>query len=149
MLIDTAVLGTIEVGEQDLFHLPNGLPGFEQVHQYALIGKEEDGVTLRWFQAVDGGVPCFAVFNPFEVVDGYHPKVEADDLRALRCNHSNELDYLVIAVVPKDITKTTVNLKSPIALNRRENLARQVILSNKDYPIRFSLVEQPVQAQIS
>lgn len=149
MLINTAVLGALEVDERDIFHLPNGLPGFDDTHQYALISKEEDGITLQWFQAADTSVPCFVVFNPFDIIDGYHPKVEAGDLKALHCADAQELEYLVIAVVPEDITQTTVNLKSPIALNRKENIARQVILSNKDYPIRFPLVEEPVQAQIS
>lgn len=142
MLINTAVFGPLEVDAEYVFHMPDGLLGFDGIHRYALITKQDDDVTLMWFQAVDSNVPCFVVFNPDEIVNGYRPEVEASDLRALGCDHPGDLSYLVIAVVPEDITKTTVNLKSPIAINHREKIARQVILSNKDYPIKFPLVEE-------
>lgn len=143
MLINTDVFGPVEVDFRDIYDLPDGLLGFDQIHKYALISRQDDDITLQWFQAVETDVPCFVVFDPFEVVDGYRPELEKGDLAALHCSDPAELSYLVIAVVPEDVSRATVNLKSPIALNRRENLARQVILANKDYPIRFSLVEEP------
>lgn len=142
MLVNTAVFGSIEVADEQMFSMPDGLYGFDQVGKFALITKEEDDVTLMWFQSADEVVPCFVVFNPFEIIDGYRPVIEASDLRALGCGKNDKLDYLVIAVVPEDVTKITVNLKSPIVLNRRTRIARQVILANKDYPIKFSLVEE-------
>lgn len=142
MLVNTAVFGSVEVSGEQIFSMPEGLYGFDQVGKFALITKQEDDVTLMWFQSVDEEVPCFVVFNPYEIIDGFHPVIEASDLRALGCAKNDQLDYLVIAVVPEDITKITVNLKSPIVLNRRTKTARQVILANKDYPIKFSLVEE-------
>lgn len=139
MLIETAVFGPIEVEEDNIFHMPDGLYGFDESNDYALITKQEEDVTLMWFQAVDATVPCFVVFNPVEVIDGYDPLVENTDLRALDCKDSADLEFLVIAVVPDDLTHITVNLKSPVALNRKNKKARQVILSNKEYPIKFPL----------
>lgn len=143
MLINTALFGPFEVEEQDIYHLKDGLLGFDGVQRYALIVKQEEDVTLRWFQAAEHQVPCFVVFDPFEIINGYAPQVEPYDLKALGCDDPGDLEFLVIAVVPEDITKTTVNLKSPIALHRRTGKGRQVILANKDYPIRFSLSEEP------
>lgn len=142
MLVNTAVFGAIEVADEQIFSMPDGLYGFDQVGKFALVTKQDDDVTLMWFQSVESTVPCFVVFNPYEVIDGYQPMIEAADLRALNCAKNDKLEYLVVAVVPEDITKITVNLKSPIVLNRRAKLARQVILANKDYPIKFSLVEE-------
>lgn len=143
MLIDSAVFGSIEVDDENIYSMPDGLFGFGSVGDFALISKDDEDVTLMWFQSVEHQVPCFVVFNPFEIIDGYDPAVEPSDLRALGCKSEDELEFVVIAVVPEDITKITVNLKSPIALNHKNNVARQVILSNKDYPIKFSLVEEP------
>ncbi len=146
MLVNTAVFGPVEIPEGQIFSMPQGLYGFEDCLKFALVTKEDDGVTLKWFQSVDATVPCFVVFNPFEIIDGYRPVMEAADLRALKPKKDDRLEYLVIAVVPEDITKITVNLKSPIVLNRRTRTARQVILANQDYPIKFSLVEQQSDA---
>lgn len=145
MLVNTAVLGPVEVSMDHIFHLPEGLYGFERKGDYALITKEDEDVTLRWFQSVDSSVPCFVVFDPFEIVEGFDPIVEPSDLQYLGCKDASDLMFLVIAVVPEDIGGITVNLKSPIVINTRKKRARQVILANRDYPIRFPLFLQQEQ----
>lgn len=142
MLVNTAVFGPLEVSGEQIFSMPNGLYGFDEAGDYALITHQDDGATLMWYQSVENDIPCFVVFNPFDIIEGYEPVLEAPDLRALKCGKDDKLDYLVIAVVPEDVSKTTVNLKSPIVINQKSRIARQVILSNKEYPIKFSLVEE-------
>ena len=142
MFIDSAVLGPVEVSPENIFYMPEGLYGFDKEGEYALITKQEDDVTLRWLQAVDSHVPCFVVFNPFEIIDGYAPILEPADLRGLNCNSAADLRFFVIAVVPEDIRKITVNLKSPIAVNKQDRRARQGILSNPEYPIKFPIFPQ-------
>lgn len=143
MVINSAVFGEMDIDESSIYRMPNGLFGFDHCNRYALLTKQEDDVTLMWFQAVDARVPCFVVFDPFEIITGYQPVLEPSDMRALNCTDISRLKFLVIAVVPDDITKITVNLKSPLVLNEKEGIARQVILRNADYPIRFPLSEEP------
>ena len=142
MLINTAVLGEIDVSPENIFNLPDGIYGFERESDYALITKQDEDITLMWFQAVGADAPCFVVFNPFDIIEGYDPKLEDADLRRLGAASAGDLFFLVIAVVPEDISKITVNLKSPIVINRREKKARQVILTNPDYPIRHFIFEE-------
>lgn len=142
MLVNTAVLGPMEVAGEQIFSMPEGPYGFDLGGEFALVKQEDEDVTLMWFQSANGELPCFVVFNPFDIIDGYDPVIEGPDLKALGCREDDKLEFLVIAVIPDDITKITVNLKSPIVLNSRTKIARQVILSNKNYPINFSLVEE-------
>ncbi len=142
MVINTAVLGPVEVSGDDVFHLPEGLYGFDRKGDYALVKKKDEDVTLMWLQALDSSVPCFVVFDPFEIIDGYDPFVEPSDLRFLNADELSDLLFLVIAVVPDDIRGITVNLKSPVIINRKNKRARQVILANRDYPIRFPLFNE-------
>ena len=146
MLVNTAVFGAVEIPDEQIFTMPQGLYGFDECRKFALVTRQEDDVTLKWFQSVEAVVPCFVVFDPYEIIDGYHPVMEAADLRALNLKKDDRLEYLVIAVVPEDISKITVNLKSPLVLNRRTGIARQVILANQDYPIKFPLVEEHSEA---
>lgn len=139
MLVDTAVLGPVEVEEDHIFHLPDGLYGFEENREYALIEKQDDDIKLMWLQAVDSKVPCFVVFDPFEMVEGFDPVLENSDRGFLGSKKDSDLLFYVIAVVPEDLRDITVNLKSPIVVNKKDKRARQVILTNKDYPIRFPL----------
>jgi flagellar assembly factor FliW len=147
MIVDSAVFGPVEVPDEDIFTMPEGLYGFNECREFAIVKMEDGDVTLKWFQSVEAHVPCFVVFNPFEIVEGYRPVMESGDLRALSPRKDDALEYLVIAVVPEDITKITVNLKSPIVLNRRTRTARQVILANQEYPIKFPLVEPQKAAE--
>lgn len=142
MLVNTAVFGPLEIENGQIFSMPQGLYGFEESGDFALVTKQEDDVTLMWYQSVNKTVPCFVVFNPFDIIDGYAPELEPSDLRSLGCSKKDSLEYLVIAVVPEDISKITVNLKSPIVLNRDARVAKQVILANNDYPIKFALVPE-------
>ena len=142
MRINTAVLGQIDVDDDHIFHLPDGLYGFEHEDNYALITKQDDGVTLMWLQAVNASAPCFVVFNPFDVMDGYSPVLEKSDLSFLGAKDVSELMFFVIAVVPEDLEKITVNLKSPVVVNKNDKRARQVILANRDYPIKFPLFSE-------
>jgi len=138
MLVNSAVFGQLDVDNEHIFNMPRGLYGFEEIDSYALITKREDDVTLMWYQAIDQTIPCFVVFNPFEIIEGYEPEMEPEDLKAFG-GKTDGLVFLVIAAVPQDVSKTTVNLKSPIVIDLKNRVARQVILANKDYPIRFFL----------
>jgi len=139
MLVETAVLGKIDIDEGGVLHFPDGLYGFEGKGDYALITREDEDITLMWLQALDSPAPCFVVFNPAEIAEGYAPKLENTDLRQLEVGSEDELSFLAIAVVPEDISQISVNLKSPIAINSRIKKARQVILSGQDYPIKYYL----------
>ena len=142
MLVNTAIFGEIDVEEENILHMPYGPFGFDDRKTFALLEQEDDGAVFRWLQSIDDESPCFVVFDPNEIVSDYSPEVETSDLRALGCKRISELKFYVIAVVPEDFTKTTVNLKSPIAVNPDTNVAMQIILSNVDYPIRFPLVDE-------
>ena len=139
MLLNTAVFGEIDVAPEDIFHLPDGLYGFECASDYALITKQDEDVTLMWLQAVGSTAPCFVVFDPFAVAEGYAPKLEDADMNRLEAASQDDLRFLVIAVVPDDISRISVNLKSPVVVNKKTGKARQVILANQDYPIKYFL----------
>jgi flagellar assembly factor FliW len=43
----------------------------------------------------------------------------------------------VIATVPALIEDLSINIKSPVVLNPKTRKARQVILQNPDYPVKY------------
>ena len=49
-----------------------------------------------------------------------------------------EYEYWLIMVVKDDFRERTVNLKSPVIINLKNNKAMQIILED-DYPIRYQL----------
>ena len=86
--------------------------------------------------------PRFIVLDPFAILEDYAPEVPEEAMKKLRVDSAEDLSLLVIAVIPEDLNAATVNLKSPIAINFKEHLGMQVILGNRDYPVRFRLFDR-------
>ncbi len=141
MLVETQYLGAVDIPEENIIRFPEGIYGFEEVTEFALIprGIKEDSLML--LQALGQPHPSFVLFEPGEFVNDFHPKVAAQDLRKLGVKDAGALSFFVIAVIPPEIQKATANYKSPIAINQKTHTGMQVILENKNYPLRFPLFE--------
>ncbi|MBO6301182.1 MAG: flagellar assembly protein FliW [Ruminiclostridium sp.] len=141
MNIETRDFGTIEVKEEDIYDFPNGLYAFEENKRFALLSPLGEGVFPMWLQSLDDPSLCFIVFNPV-LIDGGFTVVLADNERSqLGLGDNDDAAALVIAKVPADYKHTTVNMKSPIVINKSAHRAIQVILP-LDYPFRMPVYDQ-------
>ncbi len=139
--IETRDFGTIEVKEEDIYDFPNGLYAFEENKRFALLSPLGEGVFPMWLQSLDDPSLCFIVFNPV-LIDGGFTVVLADNERSqLGLGDNDDAAALVIAKVPADYKHTTVNMKSPIVINKSAHRAIQVILP-LDYPFRMPVYDQ-------
>ena len=136
--IETRDFGTIEVDEKDVYDFPNGLYAFEDNKKFALLSPLGDDVYPMWLQSMDDPGLCFIVFNPV-LIDGGFTVMLADNERSqLGLDKDDDATALVIAKVPADYKHTTVNMKSPIVVNKAQRRAIQVILP-LDYPFRMPI----------
>ena len=69
------------------------------------------------------------MLNPLEVKRDYAPVVMQDILILLQAVPEDDLDCWVLMVIGETFRNSTVNLKSPIIINHKTNLAVQVILT--------------------
>ena len=124
-----------ESGEEGaLLRFPSGLLGFEDVKEYILQKQDK---SLVWELYPDGGnYPKFILFAAESVVSDYSPELPKETMSSLQARGREDLSFFVIAVVSGDIKQTTVNLRSPVAVNYRAGLAAQVIMENAEYPMR-------------
>ncbi|HWQ50701.1 MAG TPA: flagellar assembly protein FliW [Terriglobales bacterium] len=120
-------------GTKTPLRFPTGILGFEELSQYTLEHKGE-GPVWELCQAQDG--PRFILFEADAVADRYCPALPRDALKSLGAEGPGELFFFAVAVVPDDIALTTVNLRSPIAVNFEAGLAAQVVLESAGYPMR-------------
>ena len=127
--------GEMEVSEQDILKFEKGLYGFESVMEYVLLSEEEDSHILL-LQPIQGQVPSFVVIDPYAVYPQYAPQMSQED-KNLFAGSLDDLRFLLIAALKDDPMESSVNLKSPIAINSKTKQAAQVILDNADYPIRY------------
>lgn len=143
MVIKTKELGFVEVAEKDIITFARPLYGFEDVTHFALLSdRSKPDNPFMWLQCADRPEPCFAVADPYVIFHDYAPRLSAEDERTLGLTSARFLRLVVIATVPREVRKLSVNLRCPIAINSEDNTAIQAILDNQDYPMKYCLFEK-------
>ncbi len=135
MRISTSRFGEIEVADEKIIEFKEGLPGFEQCKHFTLISSVETE-PFHWLQAVEEPDIAMAVVNPFVMFPEYAPRVSEASLADIGSPSDEDILLLTVAVIPREVSKMTSNLVSPILINAKANLGRQVILEGSDYQIR-------------
>ena len=123
--------GRIEYEDKDILHFPDGLYGYDEYKRYIVL-KMEAYLPFQWLVCVDDPELIFPVVDPRIVYPDYHPKI---------AGMSAEDGMLVIVTMGRSMESVTVNLRAPIHVFHGQNRARQVILSDSQYPLRYRVVK--------
>lgn len=136
MVINTRIFGEVTVDDEKMIHFPNGIVGFPELQDFALIhdSEQENKGGIRWLQSVQEPSFAMPVVDPLVAKEDYNPIVEDDLLKII--GDCEEPLVLVTITVPSDLTKMSINLKAPLVINVDTKKAAQVILE-EDYPVKF------------
>lgn len=148
MEINTRDFGVVEVDEDAVYEFDDGLYGFEDTKRFAIFKRDFEDISFLNLQAVDSIVPCFLVFEPWDLHPDYRPVLSKEDLELCQAGNIEDLVFLVIATVPASIGDLSINLKSPVVLNPKIRKARQVILQNPDYAVKYFPFKQDGKAGV-
>ncbi len=136
MLLESERLGQLEVDDESIISVPEGLLGFDGRTRYVLIPADEVG-AYTWFHSVDDPALAFLAVVPGFFFADYAPDIPAEDVTALEL--TDPADAQVLCLVTIDGDAVTANLMGPIVVNVRERLARQVVLVDQGYSTREPL----------
>ena len=75
------LLGTLTVKTQDLVRFPDGLYGFPQCRDFALLPAPRAG--LYWLQSAEYSALAFVLVDPFEFFPGFRIELSSADLSRL------------------------------------------------------------------
>ncbi len=139
MQIRTKYFGEIHIDEQTTLHFVDGLFGFEEEKEFALLPFSDQADYLLCLQSVTNPYLAFTLLNPFMLMPDYRPRLPETELKKLGVQQSEDLCYYVLCRVEKPVSKSTVNLRCPVVLNDRTRQARQVILEEEEYEMRHPL----------
>lgn len=136
--IKTRDFGEVTVQNDSIITFPNGVYAFEELKSFVLLSPLGENMYPMWLQSAEKTDLCFIVFDPLALTADYTPAPEGEALTLLDYEEGDELSYLAIAVVPEDYKQTTVNLKSPVVINRTKSKGTQVIL-DADYKLKYPI----------
>ena len=143
--VDTRIFGRIAIEEDKVIRFDHGILGFPDLRDFTLIFNEDKGVesSIKWLQSLQEPAFAMPVMNPDLVVAEYSPNFAADLLKPLGDTLDSENILMFVTVtVPKDITKTTVNLKAPIIVSVENRKAVQLISDDDAYSVKHAIYEQ-------
>jgi flagellar assembly factor FliW len=135
-------LETIQVSTDTLIAFPDGVPGFERHMRFALI-EDPKLAPFSWLQSLHDPLVGFLVIEPGLLVSDYEFDISDPDVELLELTDPSDARVLSILVVPEDVRAMTANLQAPIILNPQKRIAKQVILTDERFPLRYPVFGGP------
>ena len=127
---------TIQISEDAVLAFPEGVPGFERHRRFALI-EDPKLAPFCWLQSLHDPLVGFLVIEPGLLVSDYEFDIADPDVELLDLSDPSEARVLSILVVPENIKAMTANLQAPLIANPRKRIAKQVILTDERFPLRY------------
>lgn len=145
--IKTIRFGEVTFGDGDILTFPRGIPAFEDMHRWILVGDEDN--AIKWLQNADDGSLALPVTTPDVVRPDYNARIPEDDLILVGSMDPADLALLIVVSIP-DLApwEMTANLRAPILLNLKNRKAVQVIALNEEYPIRHTIFPEDVREKM-
>ena len=141
MVIKTGRFGDLEIQAHEKIVLPEGLVGLPSEREFILVDPGDETLIL-WLQSVTRPEFCIPVLEPKIFRPDYTVRLSAAELRNLKLDHVNQSAVFCVLTIPSDISEMTANLKAPIVINLREQIAKQVVLQENEYGIKTEIFKE-------
>lgn len=125
----------IEIQNQNYFYDEAGIIGFDE----GLIGlpglrratlvEFSDCAPFLWLASLEDAKTRFVVVEPKRIFNDYAVQTPANVVAKLDLSDAPPL-VLTIVKISSDWTKTTVNLRAPLFVNRETGRGAQIVLTN-------------------
>ena len=149
MLLQTKHFGRIEVEKEDVITFKDGIPGFEEIHEYILKNSTDDDSPFKWLQSVDEPQVAFAVVNPFIIKTDYGFELSDETTGRLGIGSQRTSGTFSIIVVPENPDRVSMNLKAPIVINSKNRKGAQIILDTDKYTVRHYILDELQKQEVS
>lgn len=139
MILTSSRLGRIEVPDTKVISMARPILGFERLTDFCLVEVEAIAPFL-WLHSVEDPAVAFLVVNPLVFFPDYRIEINSQEIAELEAGRVDMIETYVIATVPTEYQKMSVNLQGPILVNSANNLAKQLVLVNSNYKVRHYLM---------
>ena len=136
MEIKTTRFGQVEINENLVITLPEGIVGFEDFKRYIILDHFDKESPFKWFQSIDDPSLAFVITDPLIFAPEYKAKVSKEEIRNIKLSDASKAVIVVIVNIKRDHSEITINLQGPIVINPGDKLAKQVIIRESDYSVR-------------
>lgn len=143
----TSRFGEIEVDEQKIVHFKNGIPAFEEEHEFIILPYDEES-PYYFMQSLRSPDLAFLLTIPFIFFPEYTFEIDEETIQELDITNRDEIFYYTMVTIPNgSIRYMTANLLAPIVLNSKNMHAKQVVLEKSNYTTKHRLFPEPAKKE--
>ena len=143
--IYTSRFGELEVDEEKVVHFQNGIPAFENEHEFIVLPYDEES-PYYFMQSLNSPDLAFLLTIPFLFFPDYTFDIDDETIRELDVKNSDKLLYYSMITIPNgSIRYMTANLLAPVVINIENMQAKQVVLEKSNYTTKHRLFPEPAK----
>ena len=141
MEILTRDFGKVNIDEDKIIQFPDGIPGFKDEKEFVLLPLDEDSLFVI-MQSVNTPELAFITIEPRNIIKDYEFVISEKTEELLQIDGIEDIILLNIVNIKDKLKDMTINLAAPLVININENLGKQIILDDSNYPVKFKLETQ-------
>lgn len=139
MTVNTKAKGMVEVSADHILSIPEGIFGFEDYTQYALIDSEYE--PFIWLQSTEKQDVAFLIVDPFLICSGYEPDIDDESLGKIGISKPEDIIIMTIVTVPSNGGPITANFAGPLVINKNTRACMQVILNDNRWSTKVDIMK--------
>ncbi len=137
--INTLRFGELEIEEQDVVRFADGIPAFEDEHEFVVLPYEE-GTPYMFLQSMMTPELAFLMTDPFVFFPDYSFELDDENMEKLAINSMDDVLVCTLISVPRSgVADMTTNLLAPVVINRHTMQAKQIVLEKTQYTTKHRL----------
>ena len=145
--VNTIRFGEVEVAEDKVVHFVDGIPAFEDEHEFVIVPYDEESPYV-FLQSLTTPDLAFLMTVPFVFFPDYEFELDDDNQEKLKLYKQEDmLIYTLITVNGGKVQDMTANLMAPIVMNTANMQARQIVLDRSSYNTKHRLFPQNKEEQ--
>ena len=130
MQVQTFLFGNVDVAPERVINFPQGLVGFEHLHQFMLVHESDKGEPASFtLQSLDEPSLAFEIVDPTAI--GFHYELALTDAENALLKSPQPGDIAVMLVLFKqegEDASIGANLRAPLLLNTKDRVGLQKVM---------------------
>ena len=145
--VNTVRFGAIEIDESKVVRFEQGIPAFEDEHEFLIIPYDEASPYV-FLQSLSTPDLAFLMTMPFIFFPEYEFEVDDDSLARLGIKGQDELLIYVLLTLPGGrVQEMTANLMAPVIITTTNMQARQIVLDKSRYNTKHRLFPEKKEGE--
>ena len=145
--VNTLRFGEVEVAEDKVVHFADGIPAFEDEHEFVIVPYDEESPYV-FLQSLTTPDLAFLMTMPFVFFPEYEFELDDENQNKLELTRQEDmLIYTLLTINGGMVKDMTANLMAPVVVNTANMQARQVVLDRSSYTTKHRLFPENKEEQ--